>query len=369
MKITRVEPFILHVPVTGSGIADSTHRLSHWGAPGVVLETDSGLRGYGYTGTHGHLATDRLIRDAIGQAFGPLLEGEDPLEVRALWQKLYSHPPIRWVGRAGIVQMALSAVDIALWDLKAKAAGVPLWKLLGGCGSKRLEAYNTDGGWLNWAKQQLVDSAKETVAEGFRGLKLKIGSPDPSDDLRRIEAVREAIGPGAKLMVDANGAWDLATAVRVGRHFAHFDVFWFEEPLAFDDAPGHGRLAQAIATPIALGEQLYSAAEFERFIAAGGVYFLQPDATRLGGVTGCWQACELAAMHHLPVVAHAADMMQVHVQVSIAHSTIAMLEYIPWLRQCFEEPATVEDGDVLVPQAPGAGTTLRADALERFGVE
>src|SRR5690606_32605579 len=128
----------------------STHAITHWGAPGVILETDSGLRGYGFSGTHAHLPTDRLIADCIEHSYGPLLLGADPLEVQHLWQKLHRHSPVMWVGRGGITHLALGAVDIALWDLKAKAADMPLWKLLGGSAEKRVQGYNTDGGWLNW---------------------------------------------------------------------------------------------------------------------------------------------------------------------------------------------------------------------------
>ncbi|MHC4401543.1 MAG: mandelate racemase/muconate lactonizing enzyme family protein [Planctomycetota bacterium] len=368
MRITHLDTFILHVPVTRSRIADSTFQVTHWGAPGVIVHTDQGTSGYGYTGTHGHLATDRLIRDCIAHTFGPLLVGEDPREVGHLWQKLDAFPAVRWVGRAGITQLALAAVDIALWDLKAKAAGMPLWKLLGGSASCRLEGYNTDGGWLNWSKTQLVDSTRAMVDEGFRGVKIKVGSPDPNDDLERIEAVRQAIGPRVSLMVDANGAWDLPTAVRFGRRFADYDVKWFEEPLGFDDVEGHAQLARAIRTPIALGEQLYSVAELRAFVLARAVHYVQPDATRLGGVTPWWQAAELASAHRIAVTAHVSDMMQIHQHLSIAHPACGLLEYIPWLRGCFEEPATVTDGYYRIPQAPGASTTLRPDALEQYEV-
>ncbi len=196
MQITSVEPFILHVPVTRQHIEDSTHRVTHWGAPGVVLRTDSGLCGYGYTGTHAHLASDRLITDCIEHSYGPLLLGQDPHAVQHLWQKLNHHPPLQWVGRSGITQLALSAVDIALWDIKAKAAGLPLWQLLGGSDTKRVQGYNTDGGWLNWSLEELVADARRSVEEGgYQGVKIKVGSPDPSDDLRRIEAVRSGDWP------------------------------------------------------------------------------------------------------------------------------------------------------------------------------
>ncbi|MCC6127306.1 MAG: mandelate racemase/muconate lactonizing enzyme family protein [Pirellulales bacterium] len=369
MKIVALEPFILHVPVTNRKIADSMHQVTHWGTVGVVVRADDGSTGCGYTGTHAHLATDRLIRDCIVHAFGPALVGEDPREVGYLWEKLFRIPSILWVGRMGITQLALSAIDVALWDLKAKAAGVPLWKLLGGGESRRIEAYNTDGGWLNWSKTQLVDDAKRLVSEGFRGIKIKIGSPDPLDDLERIAAVRKAIGPRVQFMVDANGRWDLPTAVRVGRHLADYDIRWFEEPLWFDDVAGHAALARGIATPIALGEQQYSLDAFRQFIAAEAVHYVQPDAVRIGGVTPWWQAADLAYAHRLPVVAHVGDMMQIHLQLSIAHPACEMLEYIPWLLECFEEPAAVEDGYYRVPRNPGAGTTLRKDAIEKFGVE
>ncbi|MEA3407063.1 MAG: mandelate racemase/muconate lactonizing enzyme family protein [Chloroflexota bacterium] len=273
MKIVEVKPFILHVPVTRNQIADSTHQISHWGAPGVIIETDSGHRGYGYGGTHAHSPTDRLITDCIAEAYTPLLIGEDPRDVRALWWKLHHNSPIMWVGRTGITHLALSAVDIALWDLKAKAADMPLWKLLGGKGDKKIEAYNTDGGWLNWTAEQLVEDSRRLVEEeGYGGVKIKIGKPDPQDDLERLAAVRRAIGPRAKLMTDVNGRWDLSTAINVGRHLCDYDVMWIEEPLWFDNVSGHERLARAIQTPIALGEQLYTLDAFTDFISRGAVH-------------------------------------------------------------------------------------------------
>ena len=369
MKIVNVETFLLHVPVTNMRIADSRDQLSNWGVVGAIVHTDTGLRGFGYTGTHAHSATDRLIRDCIRNAYAPLLIGEDPRDVRCLWEKLYHAPAIRWVGRAGITQMALAAVDVALWDIKAKAAEMPLWKLLGGDGNKRLEAYNTDGGWLNWSVPQLVEFAQADVQGGFRGLKLKVGHPDFQTDLERIETVRKTIGLQMNLAVDANGRWDLPTAVRFGARLKDLDVLWFEEPLWFDDVRGHAALARAIDTPIALGEQLYSIDAFQQFIEAGAVQYVQPDVTRLGGVTPWLQVADLALANRLPVVSHVGDMMQVHLQLGLAHATCSLLEYIPWLRVCFEEPATVKGGYFETPQQPGAGTTIKPERIARFGID
>ncbi|MCC6679946.1 MAG: mandelate racemase/muconate lactonizing enzyme family protein [Phycisphaeraceae bacterium] len=369
MKITSLDTFILHVPVTRRAIADSTHQVTHWAAPGVMLHTDQGITGFGYSGTHAHLPADRLITECIRACFGPLLTGQDPTQVRSLWSKLVHHPPLQWVGRGGITHLALGAIDIALWDIKAKAAGVPLWRLLGGSDQKRIEGYNTDGGWLNWDDQTLVSDCRRLVeVEGFRGVKIKVGSADYRRDLDRVEMVRKTIGFNTRLMVDANGRWDLPTALQAGSRFQQFDVTWFEEPIWYDDVEGHRRLAESIATPLALGEQLYLLDHFRQFITCGAVHYVQPDVTRVAGVTEWWQVAELALAHRLPVVSHIGDMMQVHLHTALAHRSCTMLEYIPWLRSCFQEPATIEDGCFICPKLPGAGTTLREDAIERYGV-
>ena len=368
MKITKLETFVLHVPVSRQEIADSTHRLTHWGAPGVIIHTDSGITGYGYSGTHGHLPTDRLIASCIAETFGPLLLQQDPTCVQHLWRKLCYFPPSQWVGRGGITHLALGAIDIALWDIKSKVSGVPLWQLLGGDESKRIVAYNTDGGWLNWDDETLVSDCRRSVETGFTGVKIKVGSPCMSRDLSRIEKVRLAIGDQTRFMVDANGKLDLPTATRLGGRLKDFGIAFFEEPLWYDDVIGHRRLAESIDTPIALGEQLYVLDHFRTFLDARTVHYVQPDVVRLAGITEWWQVADLALAHRLPVVPHVGDMMQVHLHCTIAHAACTMLEYIPWLRDCFEEPATVQEGRFLVPQQPGAGTTLRKQTLETFRV-
>ncbi len=364
MKITKLEPIILHAPVTRGGIADSTHRLTHWGAPGVAIHTDEGQIGYGFSGTHAHLPTDRLIVDCIVDSYGPLLLGKDPREVRAIWEMLHNQPEISWVGRAGITHLALGAVDIALWDLKAKDLGLPLWRLLGGSASKRLEAYNTDGGWLNWPLETMVSDCKRLVEEeGYKAVKLKVGGPSSREDLRRVEAVRKALGPDIRIMTDANGRWTLPQAIQTARHLEDFDIVWIEEPIGFDDLDGHRRLAETISTPIALGEQLYMTAQFRDFIEAGAVHYVQPDVVRLAGITEFWQVADLAHCYELPVVPHVGDMCQVHQHVCFAHPACSLLEYIPWLRDWMEAPARIEAGFYVAPDEPGAGMTPSLRAL------
>jgi L-alanine-DL-glutamate epimerase-like enolase superfamily enzyme len=370
MKITRLEPIILHAPVTRGGIADSTHRLSHWGAPGVAIHTDTKHIGYGFSGTHAHLPTDRLIVDCIVNSYGPLLLGEDPGEVVALWEKLHQHSPTLWVGRSGITHLALGAIDIALWDLKAKQLGLPLWKLLGGSAAKRVEAYNTDGGWLNWPLETVVADCRRLVnEEGYRAVKIKIGGDSAREDLRRVEAVRNALGPDIRIMTDVNGRWTLPQAIQTGARLRDFDVTWLEEPLYFDDVEGHRRLAETITTPIALGEQLYLAAQFRDFIQAAAVHYVQPDVVRLAGVTEFIQVADLARCYNLPVVPHVGDMCQVHQHLCFAHPACNLLEYIPWLRDWMETPALIKDGYYVAPEVPGAGMTPARAALEKIRVQ
>jgi L-alanine-DL-glutamate epimerase-like enolase superfamily enzyme len=365
MKITHLEPIILHAPVTRGGIEDSTHKLTHWGAPGVAIHTDSGHIGYGFSGTHAHLPTDRLIVDCIIHSFGPLLIGEDPREVLALWEKLHKQSEIYWGGRAGITHLSLGAIDIALWDFKAKAVEQPLWKLLGGSAGKQVEAYNTDGGWLNWSLETMISDCKRLVEEeGYRAVKLKVGGPNPREDLRRVEAVRNALGPNIRIMTDANGRWTLPQAIQTAGRLADFDIAWIEEPIYFDDVEGHRRLAETIATPIALGEQLYTAQQFRDFIHAGAVHYVQPDVVRLAGVTEFWQVADMARCYSLPVVPHVGDMCQVHQHVCFAHPACGLLEYIPWLRDWMEHPAEIIDGHYKAPEAPGAGMTPSIKALQ-----
>jgi L-alanine-DL-glutamate epimerase-like enolase superfamily enzyme len=365
LNITSVKPFILHVPVTGSQIADSTHTISHWGVVGAQIDTDTGLSGYGFTGTHAHLPSDQLITRCIETCHAPLLIGEDAADINRLWLKLARNPALQWVGRAGITTLSQAAIDIALWDLKAKAAGVPLWKLLGGQVREKVRAYNTDIGWLSIPDDQLVAGAKRAVDEGFTGIKVKIGST-VDRDLKRLEAVRRAIGPAVTMATDGNGKWDLPTCQRFCHAAEAFDLYWIEEPLWYDDVKGHAQLARSTSIPVALGEQLYTHDAFAGFFHQEAIHWVQPDVTRMGGITEVLRVCDTAHSFRLPVAPHAGDMSQVHVHLNHAHPACTVLEYIPWIKDCFLEPAQVVDGHFSLPQQPGASTTPTDAAWAKF---
>ena len=365
MKITAVTPFILHVPVTGAQISDSTHTLSHWGVVGARIETDTGLTGHGFTGTHAHLPSDQLITRCIATCHAPLLLGQDAGEINRLWHTLARNPALQWVGRAGITTLAHAAIDVALWDLRAQAAQQPLWKLLGGQVRPRVRAYNTDIVWLCIDDAALVQGARRAVDDGFTGIKIKVGST-VERDLRRLAAVRKAIGPDITLAIDGNGKWDLPTCQRFCRAAEAFDVYWFEEPLWYDDVKGHAQLARATSIPVALGEQLYTTDAFAEFFAQQAIHWVQPDVTRMAGITEVLRVCDTAHSFRLPVAPHAGDMSQVHVHLAYAHPAVAVLEYIPWIKHCFTDPAEVVDGHFRLPQEPGAGTTPTPQAWQRY---
>ena len=185
-------------------------------------------------------------------------------------------------------------------------------------------------------------------------------------DIDRIAAVRRAVGSNVTIAVDANGAWDLPTCKRFCSRAAPLDLFWIEEPMWYDDIGSHAALAGATSIPIALGEQLYSADAFNNFISAGAVQYVQPDVTRLAGITEYIRVTEAAYAHRLPVVAHIGDMGQVHVHLSYWHPASSMLEYIPWIKDCFVEPIRVEAGYYLRPETPGAGCTLTKAAISAY---
>jgi L-alanine-DL-glutamate epimerase-like enolase superfamily enzyme len=364
MRITDVETFIVQAELPRY-VADAFNQTVNWGLPGVIIRTDEGIEGTGYTSTQTH--GDFAIKDVLDRVYVPVLEGEDPLEHQRLWDQLY-WSDVHWVGRSGITQMALAAVDIALWDLKAKAFGVPLWKLVGGHKQGRVRSYNTDGGWLNFDQARLVDEMSALVEAGWDGVKMKIGKEDPREDVRRVAAVREALGDQVDLMIDVNQRWSQTIAISWAHRFEEFDIAWLEEPLDPDDVEGHARLAQATSIPIALGEHVYSRTAFRDYIERGIISYVQADVTRLGGVTEWLAVAEIALAHHVAVVPHHADMMRVHQHLGAGHPASPMIECIPWLQHLFAEPAEIVKGWFIVPDTPGASTTFDPEQFARHRV-
>jgi L-alanine-DL-glutamate epimerase-like enolase superfamily enzyme len=283
--------------------------------------------------------------------------GEDPNDIGKLYTKLL------WagasVGRSGVATQALAAIDIALYDLKAKRAGLPLAKLLGSYRDS-VQTYNTSGGFLNATLDEVKARATQSLDEGIGGIKIKVGLPDSKEDLRRVAGIREHIGWDVPLMVDANQQWDRATALRLGRQLEEFNLIWIEEPLDAYDFEGHAHLAQVLDTPIATGEMLASVAEHKGLIAANGCDIIQPDAPRVGGITQFLRLAALADERGLGLAPHFA--MEIHLHLAAAYPREPWVEHFDWLDPLFNERLETKDGRMIVPDRPGLGVTLSDQA-------
>jgi L-talarate/galactarate dehydratase len=295
------------------------------------------------------------------------LIGEDPNDIARLWDKLV------WagasVGRSGLATQAIAAMDNALWDMKAKRAGLPLAKLLG-ARRDAVRTYNTSGGFLSTPIEQLLENCTAAVEAGIGGIKIKVGQPDPMIDLRRLEAVRNHLGPDVPLMVDANQQWDRPTAQRVGRVLEALNLVWIEEPLDAYDVEGHAMLAAQLDTPIASGEMLTSVAEHAELIAKNAVDFIQPDAGRVGGITQFLKIAAAAEQKYLKLAPHFA--MEIHLHLAAAYPHEAWVEHFDWLDPLFNERLETADGHMIVPSRPGLGFSIseraRSWTVDAFAV-
>lgn len=320
----------------------------------VQLTTREGATGFGfsYSLRAGGNALFAHARDIAGE-----LLGEDPRDIGRLWEKL------AWLGasvsRTGVTVQTIAAFDIALWDLKARAAQMPLGKLLGAY-RDAVPCYNTSGGYLNAPTDEVLRNVDASLARGIGGIKLKVGQPDLRQDIARVAAVREHVGAGVPLMVDANQQWDYTTALRAGRQLEPYQLTWIEEPLSAYDHAGHARLSERLDTPIATGEMLSSVAEVSELVQHRSVSFLQPDAPRIGGITPFLKVAALAEQHRLKLAPH--FVMEVHIHLACAYPLESWVEHIEWLEPAFNERLRIDQGCMHLPQAPGLGFSLSEEA-------
>ena len=320
------------------------------------IETKHGQRGIGFSyskraGGPGQYEHAREIAN--------VLIGEDPNDIGKLWNKLC------WagasVGRSGLAVQAIAAFDVALWDLKAKRACLPLAKLLG-AHRNSVQCYNTSGGFLSSPIDEVLDNVERSIAAGIGGVKIKVGQPDMAADLKRIAAVHERIGGRVAMMVDANQQWDRPSAMRFGRLMEPYNLTWIEEPLDAYDVEGHATLAAQLDTPIATGEMLASVQEHISLIENKSVDFIQPDAPRVGGITQFLKICALAEARKLQLAPHFA--MEIHLHLAAAYELEPWVEHFDWLDPLFNERLEIRDGRMLVPSRPGLGITLSEQAAE-----
>jgi len=365
VEITEVDVCVTRIPLehavgtSGKTINARDHTI-------VRVKTDEGITGTGYTwGYHSSLVTGKCIAEILK----PLLLSQDPLETEFLWDLMFSSTT--QAGRKGLLLRAISAIDIALWDIKCKKVGLPLFKLLGG--AQRDILVYASGGYYRGGNEseQLAEEMQRYMDKGYKAVKIKVGRLPLKEDLERVRTVRKTIGDDTKLMLDANGAWhEACSAITACRAFAAFSPYWIEEPLPPDNYLASARVAAATSVPIAGGEQEYTRWGFVEAIQSGALDLIQPNATVAGGITEWIKIASLASALGVPLAPHADP--YIHVHLAAAFTNAIMIEYfdpqerikvISDLMESFIEPS---NGVIHPPDEPGIGVTFDEAALDRY---
>jgi L-alanine-DL-glutamate epimerase-like enolase superfamily enzyme len=355
--LTAIEPALYRLPLPTT-LTDSMHgAMTAFELVTVRVRDAEGAEGCGYTFTCGR--NGGAVLAVLQREFAELATGRDADAIERIWHDLWW--AAHYGGRGGPTVLALSALDIALWDLKARRLNQPMWKLLGGFDSA-VPCY-AGGIDLDLSTDALLRQTDANLERGFRAIKMKVGRPRLKDDVERLNAMRAHLGDGFPLMVDANMRWSADEAIRAARAFADAQPLWLEEPLIPDDVAGHVRVLREGGLPIAAGENLRTLWEFKQLIAAGGVSFPEPDVTNCGGVTAFMKIAHLAEAYNLPVTSHGAHDVTVHL-LAAAPNRSYLEAHGFGLERYIAEPLVLKDGKAIAPDRPGHGITFDWAGLE-----
>ncbi|MGB5080394.1 MAG: mandelate racemase/muconate lactonizing enzyme family protein [Burkholderiales bacterium] len=356
MKITSIDSCVLTVPTREPMARNYAQQKL------VIAEiaTDEGIAGLGYSlvfggggaeGVHAYLRT-RLA---------PALLGEDPLFVERLWEKMFRID--MGIKKQGVAAYALSALDIGLWDIAGKAAGLPLCKLWGAA-TDRVSAYGS-GGWSKYSDAELIAEAEKYAALGCRYYKMKIHHPDPRENRRRVETVQRALGGRVRMMVDVNQRLDVLGNRRQAGELEDLDLVWYEEPVLADDIAACAEVARSIGIPVATGENNYTRFEFRDLVERRAASYLMPDVCRANGFSETLRIAHHAAAHQVAVAPHVVH--ELSIQVVGALSNGFLVEFIDWTPpDLFEEMPRCREGSFLIPERPGHGMALAKGAKEKY---
>jgi L-alanine-DL-glutamate epimerase-like enolase superfamily enzyme len=356
IEAVQADHYVVPLP---TALSDSTHgTIEGFELVTARVRDVDGAEGVGYTYTVG--TGGGAVHALIARDLAPRLRGRDAERIEALWQAMWW--AVHYGGRGGFAALAISAVDIALWDLRARRLRTPLWRLLGGF-DPRVPCY-AGGIDLDFSLDALLKQTDANLARGFRAIKMKVGRLSLREDVERVRAMRTHLGADFPLMVDANMRWSADEAIRAARALRELEPVWLEEPTSPDDVPGHARIVREGGLPVAAGENLHTLHEFRALITAGGVTFPEPDVTSCGGVTTFMKVCHLAESFNLPVTSHGAHDVTVHL-LAAAPNRSYLEAHGFGLDRYIAEPLRIDAGAAVAPDRPGHGVELDWKALER----
>lgn len=360
MKITSIATRIVRLPYEEPLAGGPTPAGATKDFVTLRIVTDEGLEGLGVTFFGSALVA--TLRHAVDE-LGALIVGDDPLRTEAIVHKLRAAAGT--TGPGGMFTLALSAIDIALWDIKGKALDLPVWALCGGH-RDRAPAYASGALMREFPPEHLEKAAPRLVERGFRQMKTQMGGEaHASREVERIRRIRESVGYDIDLMCDINQKWTVQTAIAFGRQVEQYQLYWLEDVTAHDDYDGLARVTEALATPVAAGEYVYGLVPFRHMMEARSVDIVMIDLVRVGGITQWCKVAGMAEAFNLPVVSHLLPEIHVHLVAAIPNGLT--VEYMPWSLRLYEETPQIEKGMIVVPQRPGLGLKFDEAVLKRYG--
>jgi D-galactarolactone cycloisomerase len=366
MKITNIATIRLRAAIPPEGQVFSRSGVRNYRSTTLVkVDTDEGISGFGSCSGNGE-----LIEFIVARVLNPLLIGMDPTSIDEIWDKAYVRGGHKEFGTRGVGVVAMSGVDIALWDILGKVRGLPLYQLMGGKYRDKVPVYAT--ALYPEEPSKVARRARTFADQGFQGVKIKVGF-DLQQDVRIVRAVRQELGKDFMVMTDANQGYAVDVALKASEAFAEAGIFWLEEPLFVEDIEGHARLREQGKSPIAVGENLHTCYAFENFVVRHAVDFLQPDVARAGGITEIRKIAVMAGAHKRPISFHTwgdaiALAASIHLSAAIKECIVMELDYTynPLRAELLRQPLELQSGYLRPPEGPGLGVELKPDALQRF---